>query len=88
MVRVMAGETSSNVLIHVSRGALADVTVVVTNTLEPLAGVAVTSGQATVFTDTNGAARLWVSPQRGWVTATKDGWRPQQNTGRNINRDH
>ena len=82
MVRVVAGESSSNVLIHVSRGALADVTVVVTNTLEPLAGVAVTSGQATVFTDTNGAARLWVSPQRGWVTATKDGWRPQQNTGR------
>jgi len=75
LVTVRAGETPGNVLIQVSKGALVQVTVVDTNSLEPLADVAVSSGRSTVYTDTNGRALLRVPAGRNYFFARKDWFR-------------
>ncbi len=46
LVTVRAGKAPGNVLIQVTKGTLAKVTVVATNSLEPLADVAVSSGRS------------------------------------------
>jgi protocatechuate 3,4-dioxygenase beta subunit len=75
LVTVRAGKTPGNVLIQVSKGALVKVTVVATNSLEPLADVAVSSGRSTVYTDTNGRALLRVPAGRNYFSARKDWFR-------------
>jgi protocatechuate 3,4-dioxygenase beta subunit len=75
LVTVRAGKPPGNVLIQVSKGALVQVTVVVTNSLEPLADVAVSSGRSTVYTDTNGRALLRVPAGRNYFSARKDWFR-------------
>ena len=75
LVTVRAGETSGDVLIQVSKGALVQVTVVATNSLEPLADVAVSAGRSTVYTDTNGLALLRVPVGRNYFSARKDWFR-------------
>ena len=77
-IDVVAGTTTTNVLIHVTHGAAVDVTVVVTNTLKPLAGVIVASGQTTRLTDDNGLARVWVIPGEVRIFAHKSGWKSSE----------
>jgi protocatechuate 3,4-dioxygenase beta subunit len=72
LVTVRAGKTPGNVLIQVSKGALVQVTVVATNSLEPLADVAVSVGRSTVYTDTNGRVQLRVPSGRNYFFARKD----------------
>jgi protocatechuate 3,4-dioxygenase beta subunit len=78
LVTVRAGNPPGNVLIQASKGALVQVTVVDTNSLEPLADVAVSSGRSTVYTDTSGRAQLRVPVGRNYFSAKKDWFR--QNT--------
>jgi protocatechuate 3,4-dioxygenase beta subunit len=49
--------------------------VVATNSLEPLADVAVSSGRSTVYTDTNGRALLRVPAGKNYYSARKDWFR-------------
>ena len=76
---VKAGETVSNVVIHFSKGALVEVTVVVTNTLMPVANAAVSGGESTAHTDDNGVALLRVPAGTNWFSARKD-WLSQNKT--------
>ena len=69
---VKAGETVSNVVIHFSKGALVEVTVVETNKLTPLANAAVSAGGSSANTDTNGKALLRVPAGTNWFFARKD----------------
>ena len=75
LVTVREGKTPGNVLVQVSKGALVQVTVVATNSLEPLADVAVSSGRSTVYTDTNGRALLRVPAGKNYFFARKDWFR-------------
>ena len=70
-VTVMAGETASNVVIHFSKGALVEVTVVVTNKLTPMANVAVSSFGSTASTDANGMALVRAPAGEGWFSPKK-----------------
>ncbi len=79
LVTVRAGNTPGNVLIQVSKGALVQVTVVATNSLEPLADAAISSGRSTVYTDTNGLALLRVPAGKNYFSARKD-WFQQRAT--------
>jgi protocatechuate 3,4-dioxygenase beta subunit len=74
---VTAGETTNNVVIHFSKGALVEVTVVVTNELTPVANAAVSGGESTAYSDENGKALLRVPDGEGWFSASKEDWRPQ-----------
>jgi len=67
------------VLIQVSKGVLVTVTVVDTNSLKPLADVAVSSGRSTVYTDTNGQALLRAPAGKNYFSARKD-WFRQRTT--------
>jgi protocatechuate 3,4-dioxygenase beta subunit len=78
-VTVTAGETTSNVVIQVSQGALVEVTVVVTNELTPVANAVVSAGQSTAYTDNKGVALMRVQAGTNWFSARKD-WRSQRNT--------
>jgi protocatechuate 3,4-dioxygenase beta subunit len=79
-VTVVAGETARNVVVHFSKGALVEVTVVVTNKQTPLANVAVSSsGGSTAYTDGNGVALVRASAGEGWFFATKEDWSPEHN---------
>ncbi len=81
LVTVVAGETAREVLVHVSKGALAEMTVVAGNDLEPLGNVAVWSGQfsggTTAYTGTNGVALLRVPAGEIWFSVCKKDWAPQ-----------
>jgi protocatechuate 3,4-dioxygenase beta subunit len=74
---VTAGETT-NVVVHFSKGALVEVKVVVTNTLQPLAKVAVSSGETTSVTDDNGISFVRTQTGTNWFSASKQDWSPQQ----------
>jgi protocatechuate 3,4-dioxygenase beta subunit len=78
-VTVVASETTRNVVVHFSKGALVEVTVVVTNRLTPLANVAVSAGGSSANTDTNGKALLRVPAGTNWFSARKD-WLSQNKT--------
>jgi len=78
-VTVVAGETASNQVIHVTQGAMVEVSVVATNTPTPLADAMIVSGQSTGRTDSNGVARLRVPVGTNWFIARKD-WRSENRT--------
>ena len=78
-VAVRAGETVSNAVIQASAGALVEVTVVNTNTSEPLTNVAVKGGQSTAYTGPDGVARLRVPAGKNWFSARSD-WHRQNIT--------
>ena len=78
-VTVVAGETARNVVVHFSKGALVEVTVVVTNKLTPIANAAVSAGGSSANTDTNGKALLRVPAGTNWFSARKD-WLSQNKT--------
>jgi protocatechuate 3,4-dioxygenase beta subunit len=69
---VTAGETVSNVVIHFSKGALVEVTVVVTNELTPVANAAVTSFGSSANTDDHGVALVRSPTGTNWFSARKD----------------
>ena len=66
-------------VIQVSKGALVEVTVVVTNELTPVANAVVSAGQSTAYTDNKGVALMRVQAGTNWFSARKD-WRSQRNT--------
>jgi beta-lactamase regulating signal transducer with metallopeptidase domain/protocatechuate 3,4-dioxygenase beta subunit len=76
---VAAGETAGNVVIHASHGAVVEVSVVITNTLLPLANAAVSSGPSAACTDANGMARFRVPAGTNQFVARLD-WSPQNCT--------
>jgi protocatechuate 3,4-dioxygenase beta subunit len=78
-VTVAAGETARGMVVHFSKGALVEVTVVVTNKLTPIANAAVSAGGSSANTDTNGKALLRVPAGTNWFSARKD-WRSQNKT--------
>lgn len=78
-VTVVAGETARNVVIHYSKGALVEVTVVVTNELTPIANALVSAGGSTAYTDMNGKVLLRVPAGTNWFFARKD-WLSQNKT--------
>ncbi len=84
LVRVVAGETTGDVVIHASKGALAEVTVIAKSDLKPLADVEVSSsrfsGGSSAYTGANGVALLRVPPGQWWISAAKRDWAPQGST--------
>jgi protocatechuate 3,4-dioxygenase beta subunit len=78
-VTVRAGETVSNVLLHAFATALAEVTVVNANTLEPLANVAVSAEQVMAYTGPDGVSRLRVVAGKIQFSARSD-WHRQNCT--------
>jgi hypothetical protein len=84
LVTVVAGETTRDVLVHASEGALVEVTVIARNDLKPLANVAVwsglLSGGSAAYTGTNGAALLRVPPWERWFSVFKKDWVLQDST--------
>jgi ankyrin repeat protein/uncharacterized GH25 family protein len=74
---IVAGQTTTNVVVRVSKGTMMEVTIVVTNSLQPVAQALVSAGQVTTSTDSNGVARLRVPAGQGWVSAAISGWSPQ-----------
>ena len=75
---VTAGETTNNVVLHFSKGALVEVTVVVTNTLTPVANAAVSSYGSSATTDDHGVALVRAPVGEGWFWASKEDWSQQQ----------
>ena len=80
ILTVTAGETVSNVVIHFSKGALVEVKVIVTNTLQALANVTVSSGEDTAYTDDNGVAFVRSLTGTNGFSAAKQDWSPRQTT--------
>ncbi len=80
-VRVVAGETTRNVVVHASKGAWVEVTVAAGDTLKPLADVEVSSsrfsGGSSAYTGADGVALLRVPPGQWWISAAKKDWAPQ-----------
>jgi protocatechuate 3,4-dioxygenase beta subunit len=74
---VTAGETT-NVVVHFSKGALVEVKVVVTSTLQPLTKVTVSSGENTSLTDDHGISVVRSLTGTNWFSASKQDWSPQQ----------
>ncbi|MGD1084549.1 MAG: carboxypeptidase regulatory-like domain-containing protein, partial [Verrucomicrobiota bacterium] len=73
---VVAGETVRDTVVYVSKGALVEVTVAITNDAKPLANVPVSSSQSTAYTGANGVALLRVPTGKSWFSA-RNNWRSQ-----------
>jgi protocatechuate 3,4-dioxygenase beta subunit len=81
-VTVTAGETTRNVLLRSTTGALVEVSVVATNTLQPVANAIVTvvsmgdspSRTSSAFTATNGVAVLRAAPGNAFLAAARSDW--------------
>jgi protocatechuate 3,4-dioxygenase beta subunit len=79
LVMVKAGETTNCGVIQVSKGALVEVTVVVTNELAPIANALMSADGFTAYSDSNGVALLRMPAGTNWFSARKD-WRSQNKT--------
>lgn len=75
-VTVVAGETAHGVVVHATKGALAQVSVIMTNEGTLLEGVPVSSSGSTVYTGINGMALLRVPVGKTYFSARQD-WRSQ-----------
>lgn len=74
-VTVVAGKTTRDEVVHVTKGALLRVTVVNTNDQKPVANVKLSTGHyAGTYTDANGVALLRAEPGKGFFSAAKNGW--------------
>jgi hypothetical protein len=77
LVTVVAGETARAAPVQVSKGALAQVSVVMTNDLTPVAGVPVSAAGSTAYTDANGMVLFRVPVGTNYFSARKD-WMRQR----------
>ena len=75
-VTVVAGETAHGLMVHATKGALVQVSVVMTNEGTFLADVPVRAGGSTVYTGINGMALFRVPVGKTYFSARQD-WRSQ-----------
>ena len=75
-VTVVAGKTVSNVCVYVIKSGVAEVSVISTNDLKPIANASVYSSGIglPIQTDSNGVARLRTRPGTYTVSISKPGW--------------
>jgi protocatechuate 3,4-dioxygenase beta subunit len=85
-VTVVAGETAHDVAVNATQGALAQVSVVMTNEARLLADVAVSSGRSTAYTGINGMAMLRVPAGKNFFFARQDWW--SQNRAAELEAGH
>jgi protocatechuate 3,4-dioxygenase beta subunit len=76
-VTVIAGETARRVAIQASKGALVEVSVVLTNDLTPVVDATVSAAGSTVYTGINAMAMFRVPLGKNYFSARKD-WISQQ----------
>jgi protocatechuate 3,4-dioxygenase beta subunit len=71
-VTVVAGETTRGLEIQASKGAIVQVSVVMTNDLSPVVGVPVSAAGSTAYTGINGMAMFRVPLGRNYFSTRKD----------------
>ena len=73
-VTAVAGKTVSNACVYVAKSVVAEVTVLSTNDLKPIANASVYGMESSIQTDSNGVARLRTTPGKSTIYIFHKNW--------------